>query len=172
MPILSSCCGIKQYKAQKILLPKGRHPLNVGLLEISWDKIITNTLQLRAFSPIKEHLVQFSRSAVSNSAIPWTAPCQASLSITNSHSLLKLMSIKSVMPSNHLTLCRPLLLLTSIFPNIRVFSNESVLCISSVQFSSVAQLCPTLCDPMDCSMPGLPVHHQLPVFTQTHVHCQ
>ena len=41
-----------------------------------------------------------------------------------------------------------------------------------VQFSSVAQLCPTLCDPMDCSMPGLPVHHQLPVFTQTHVHCQ
>ena len=159
MPILSSCCGIKQYKAQKILLPKGRHPLNVSLLEISWDKIITNTLQLRAFSPIKEHLVQFSRSAVSNSAIPWTAPCQASLSITNSHSLLKLMSIKSVMPSNHLTLCRPLLLLTSIFPNIRVFSNESVLCISSVQFSSVAQLCPTLCDPMDCSMPGFPVYH-------------
>ena len=40
-----------------------------------------------------------------------------------------------------------------------------------IQFSSVAQLCPTLCDPMDCSMPGLPVHHQLPEFTQTHVHC-
>ena len=43
-------------------------------------------------------------------------------------------------------------------------------CFSSVQFSSVTQLCPTLCDPMNCSMPGLPVHHQLPEFTQTHVH--
>ena len=60
-------------------------------------------------------------------AIPWTAAHQASLSITNSRSLLKLMSIKSVMPSNHLILCHPLLLLPSIFPSIRVFSNESVL---------------------------------------------
>ena len=60
-------------------------------------------------------------------AIPWTAACQASLSITNSWSLLKLMSIKSVMPSNHLILCCPLLLPPSIFPSIRVFSNESVL---------------------------------------------
>ena len=58
---------------------------------------------------------------------PWTAACQASLSITNSWSLLKLMSIKSVVPSNHLVLCHPLLLLPSIFPSIRVFSNESVL---------------------------------------------
>ena len=60
-------------------------------------------------------------------ATPWTAAHQASLSITNSRSLLKLMSIKLVMPSNHLILCRPLLLLPSIFPSIRVFSNESVL---------------------------------------------
>ena len=60
---------------------------------------------------------------------PWTAAHQASLSITNSWSLLKLMSIESVMPSNHLILCRPLLLLPSIFPSIRVFSNESALCI-------------------------------------------
>ena len=59
----------------------------------------------------------------------WTAEHQASLSITNSQSLLKLMSIALVMPSNHLILCRPLLLPTSIFPSIRVFSNESVLCI-------------------------------------------
>jgi len=59
--------------------------------------------------------------------IPWTAACQPSLSITNSRSLLKLMSIESVMSSNHLTLCHPLLLLPSIFPRIRVFSNESVL---------------------------------------------
>ena len=62
-------------------------------------------------------------------ASPWTAACQASLSITSSQSLLKLMSIESVMPSNHLILCHPLLLLLSIFPSIRVFSNESVLCI-------------------------------------------
>ena len=58
---------------------------------------------------------------------PWTAACQASLPITKSWSLLKLMSIESVMPSNHLILCRPLLFPPSIFPSIRVFSNESVL---------------------------------------------
>ena len=58
---------------------------------------------------------------------PWTAARQASLSITNSQSLLKLMSIESVMPSKHLIFCRPLLLLPSIFPSIRVFLNESVL---------------------------------------------
>ena len=57
---------------------------------------------------------------------PWTAACQDSLSITNSRSLPKLMSIEWVMPSNHLDLCRPLLLLPSIFPSIRVFSNKSV----------------------------------------------
>ena len=60
-------------------------------------------------------------------ATPWTAACRASLSITNSRSLLKLMSIESVIPSNHLILCRALLLLPSIFPSIRVFSIESVL---------------------------------------------
>ena len=60
-------------------------------------------------------------------ATPWTAACQASLSISNSWSLLKLMFIKSVMPSNHLILCHPLLLLPSIFLSNRVFSNESVL---------------------------------------------
>ena len=68
---------------------------------------------------------QFSHSVVSNSATPWTAACQASLSITNSQSLLKLTSIVLVMPSNHLILCHPLLLLPSVFPSIRVFSNES-----------------------------------------------
>ena len=70
--------------------------------------------------------VQFSCSVVSNSAAPWTTACQASLSITNSQSPPKPMSIKSVMPSNHI-LCRPLLLPPSIFPSIRVFSNESAL---------------------------------------------
>ena len=58
---------------------------------------------------------------------PWTAAQLSSVSITNSWSLLKLMSVKSVMPSNHLILCHPLLLLPSIFPSIRVFSNESIL---------------------------------------------
>ena len=69
-------------------------------------------------------------SCVQLFATPWTAARQASLCITNSQSLLKLMSIESVMPSNHPILCRPLLLLPSIFPSIRVFSNESALCIS------------------------------------------
>ena len=63
-------------------------------------------------------------------ATPWTAAHQASLFITNSWSLLKLMSIELVMPSNHLILCHPLLLLSSIFPSIRVFSSESIFCIT------------------------------------------
>ena len=68
---------------------------------------------------------------------PWTAALQASLSITNSQSLFRFMSIKPVMPSNHLILCpHPLLLLPSIFPSIRVFSNESVLCIRWPKFWS------------------------------------
>ena len=110
-------------------------------------------------------------------ATPWIAACQTSLSITNSRSLPKLMSIKSVMPSNHLILCHPLLLLPSIFASIRVFSNKSVLLIGwprycsfsfsiglsseysglisfrmdwldlYIQFSSVTQSCETLCNP-------------------------
>ena len=71
----------------------------------------------------------FSSVNVRLFATPWTRARQASLSITNSQSLLKLMSIETVIPSNHLILCRPLLLLPSIFPSIRVFSNESALCI-------------------------------------------
>ena len=69
--------------------------------------------------------------------IPWTAACQASLSITNSWSLLKLMSIELVMPSNYFILCRPLLL-PSIFPRITVFSNESVLCIRWPKYWSIS----------------------------------
>ena len=67
---------------------------------------------------------------------PWTVPCQASLSINNSWSLLKFISIELVMPSNHLILCHPLLLLPSIFPSIRVFFNESVLCIRWLKYWS------------------------------------
>ena len=69
-------------------------------------------------------------------ATPWTAARQASLSITNSQSSLKLMSIKSLMPSNHVILCHPLLLPPSILPSIRVFSNESVLCIKWPEYWS------------------------------------
>ena len=160
---------------------------------------------------------------------PWTAACQASLSLTISWSLLKIMSVEPEMPSNYLILWYPLLLLPSIFPSIKAFSKESTLhtrwpkywsfnsssvlpiniqgwfplgltglisllsrglsrvfCSTTIwkhlffgtqpslssnsQFSSVAQSCLTLCNPMNHSMPGLPVHHQLPDFTQTHVH--
>ena len=84
-------------------------------------------------------LIQFSSvqslSRVRLFATPWTAACQASLSVTNSQSLLKLMSIRSVMTSNHLIFCRPLLL-PSIFPSIRVFSSELVLCIRWPKYSS------------------------------------
>ena len=85
---------------------------------------------------IQQKLTQHCKSSISSvqslSHLPlfgtlWTAACQASLSFTNFQSLLKLMSIESVMPSNHLILCCPLLLSPSIFPRIRVFSNESVL---------------------------------------------
>ena len=74
--------------------------------------------------------VQLSWSVMFGSETPWTAACQASLSITNSQSLCKLMSIELVMPSNHLILCHPLPLLPSIFPSTRDFSNKSVICIS------------------------------------------
>ena len=73
--------------------------------------------------------VQFMCSVVSDVATPWTTARQASLSITNPWGPSKHMSIESMMPSSHLILCRPLLLLRSIFPSIRVFSNESALCI-------------------------------------------
>ena len=79
-----------------------------------------------------------SLSCVRFFVTPWTAACQTSLSITNSWSLLKLMSIESVMPSNHLILCHPLLLLSSVFPSIRVFSNESVLCIMWPKYWSLS----------------------------------
>ena len=77
-------------------------------------------------------------------ATPWTAAYQASLSITRSQSLLKLMSIESVMPSNHLIFCRPLLLLPSIFPSIRVFFNDSVIHITGGQSIGVSALASVL----------------------------
>ena len=159
--------------------------------------------------------MSFSCQLVSDSLQPH------GLSYTISWRLLKLMPIKSMMPSNHLILCHPLLFQPSIFPGIRVCANESVLRIrwpeywrlsfnispsnehpgliffrmdwldlleiqgtlksllqhhsskeSILQCSAIfSQLCPTLCDPMNSSTPGLPVHHKLLEFTQTHVHC-
>ena len=112
-----------------------------GIILPSGTTLSTQTLSLRfrgsrgtlsfLTQPLDLPGHQFSVQSLSHVrlfAAPWTAARQASLSITNSWSLLKLMSIESVMPSNHLILCRPLLLLPSIFPSIRVFSNESVLC--------------------------------------------
>ena len=72
--------------------------------------------------------VQFSHLVLSDSVTPWTAACQTSLSIINSQSLLELVSIESEMPSSHVILCHPLLFPPSIFPSMRVFSKESVLC--------------------------------------------
>ena len=89
-----------------------------------------------AYSFAGYHLLLLSHSVVSDSL--WPAVHQASLSLTISQSLLKLMSIESVMLSNHLILCPPLLLLPSIFPSIRVFSNESVLCIRWPKYWSLS----------------------------------
>ena len=83
----------------------------------------TSGLFLHGYSSVQLH------SHVQLFATAWTTARQASLSLTNSQSLLKLMFIESVMPSSHLILCRPLFLLLSIFPSIRVFSSESVICI-------------------------------------------
>ena len=93
------------------------------LMQPVWETIWRFLKKLRIELPS----VQFSCSAMSDSVTPWTAAHQASLSITNSHSLLKLMSIELVMPSIQLIFSHPLLLPLSIFPSTRVFSNESVL---------------------------------------------
>ena len=91
----------------------------------AWNIFLSET-EIHTLRISQQRTVQFSCSVVSNFATPWTAAQQASLSITSSQSSLKLMSIELVMPSNHLILCHPLLLPPSIFPSIRVFSNESV----------------------------------------------
>ena len=105
------------------------------LLLTAWlhEQVLRKTKRTVIYPHPRAGSVQFSSvqslSHVRLFETPWTAACQASLSITNSQSLLKFMSIASVMPSNHLILCCLLLLLSSIFPSIRVFSNELVLCI-------------------------------------------
>ena len=93
----------------------------------NWTKNCRLSSQYTPSSTFVQFSLVQSLSRVQLFSTPWTAALQAPLSITKSRSLPKLMSIESVMPSNHLILCRPLLLLPSIFPSIRVFSNESVL---------------------------------------------
>jgi len=95
---------------------------NLHFLALKLPSFPNTNLSTYIFNP-----VQFNRSVVSDFATPWTAACQASLSIISSRSLPKLMSSESVMPSSHLILCCPLLLPPSVLPSIRVFSNESAL---------------------------------------------
>ena len=97
------------------------HEREIMLECLSWTNALNKSWISNAVVQLLSHVQPF--------ATPWTAACQASLSFTIFRSLLKLMSIELAMPSNHLVLCHPLLLLPSIFPSIRVFSNESVLCI-------------------------------------------
>ena len=114
--------------------PCPTHPTQVTQIPLCQEPCLTrryphSLAQSRSRNPeINEFLFLLlvqSLGCIRFSTTPWTATRQASLTITNSRSLIKLMSIKSVMPSNHLILCHPLLLLPSIFPSIRVFSNES-----------------------------------------------
>ena len=117
----------KQYSFFKTLKIKLPYDLAIPLLGI-YPKRMKTLIWIYTCTPMFTttlFTVQFGRSVMSDSATPWITAHQASLSTTNSQSLPKLMSIESVMPSNHLILCRPLLLLPSIFSNIRVFSNES-----------------------------------------------
>ena len=113
-------------------------PLGIHMF-VLYMCISTSVLQVRSSMPFFFsifHVYAFSQfssvqslSSIQFFVTPWTAACQASLSITSSRNLLRLMSFELVMPSNHLILCHPLLLLPSNFPSIRVFSNESVLLI-------------------------------------------
>ena len=99
------------------------HRTNLTVLLGCCEKLLLYSCKVLQFSSVE------SLSRVRLFATPWIAALQASLSITNSRSLLKLMSVELVMPSNHLIICRPLLLPPPIPPNIRVFSNESTLCV-------------------------------------------
>ena len=107
-PLQYSCCKnpMNNMKRQKDIIPETEPPRSEGV-QYATGEVVQLLSHVRLF------------------ATPWTVARQASLSFTIFQSLLKLRSIESVMPSNHLILCRPLLLLPSIFPSIRVFSNES-----------------------------------------------
>ena len=122
--------GLGEWSLGKRSLGTGEHPdqRDVANMFGYWGSLEFSSVQFLEFSSVQSVL-----SRVQLFATPWIAAGQASLSISNSQNLLKLMSIVSVMPSNYLILCRPLLL-PSIFPSIRIFSNESVL---HIRFRSV-----------------------------------
>ena len=115
--------GLQRHKLFWIVL---RLPVYIKE-ELMLKRKFTSKKVLNELEWVTRYSVQLLLSCVQLFATPWMAACQASLSINNSQSLLKLMPIELVMPSNHLILCHPLLLPHSIFPSIRVFSNESVL---------------------------------------------
>ena len=126
----------KQPLKQKIKLEEEEKKSIVTESGVRLKEMLLAVVTLGTSRPVRlglRNVTQFSSvqslSHVQLFATPWTTARQASLSITNSLSLPKLISIESVMPSNHLILCHPLLLLLSIFPNIKVFSSESALCI-------------------------------------------
>ena len=148
---LSSCsgqasvvavCGLSCPVACRMSAPQpGVEPISSALEGIFLttgppEKSFLKPCILSSSSPNHQFTSVQSLSHVRLFVTPWTAAHQGSLSITNSQSLLKLLSIESVMPSNHLILCCPLLLLPSIFPSIRVFSNELVLCIMWPEYCS------------------------------------
>ena len=107
--------------------PDLHYPLEFAQIHIHWVRNVIGKVPGVSGLAVQFSSVQFSCSVVYDSATPWITARQASLSITNSRSLLRLMSIESVVPSSHLILCRPLFLLPPIPPSIRVFSNESTL---------------------------------------------
>ena len=117
----------------RCIFSKYTYSLLLSLLPFIPTAMNINSVRAGPLVYLERHLVYGSSvqslSCVQHFVTPWTAACQASLSITNSQSLLKLMFIESVKPLNHLILCHPLFLLPSIFPSIRVFSNELVVCI-------------------------------------------
>ena len=124
------CATILKYMCRFLQLPlKSRHRI------VSTMKLFTFTTTLcHSSHPVSS--VQFSHSVVSKSVTPWTVEHQAFLSFIISQSLLKLMSFELVVPFNHLNLCCPFLLLPSVLPSIRIFSNESVLLIKGPKYWS------------------------------------
>ena len=114
-----------------------RHPVLISPIGAPEKNMASNSSNLAwRISWTEEPQINSVAQSCQTLATPWTAALQASLSITNSRSLLILMSIKSVVPSSHLILCCPLFFPPSIFPSIRVFSNESSLCIRWPKYRS------------------------------------
>ena len=131
----------------KVSLEETQDIKNIGNWPHAAEMHIKGMILVSSDSCIFPHIVCVCEllSHVQLFVTPWTAASQASISITNSRSLPKLMSIESMMPSNHLIFFHPLLLLPSIFPSIRVFSNESVFCIRWPKYLMSRNICLLQC---------------------------